>query len=144
MRTVALAVIALSLTGSAFGQRAVERPNAPAPQGPKQKCCTPKVVDATGKVLGDLERWDDRTPSWPHQVWVRYALAGGDEVALNVSADAVLPGTSLGGSAVVFTSSDCSGNAFVNQFTTPTLTKRYAVVLPAGRLNPGPWAATNA
>ena len=41
-----------------------------------------------------------------------------------------------------FTSSDCSGNAFVNQITTPSMTKRYAVVLPVGGLNPGPWAAT--
>jgi len=114
------------------------------PEKPPQRCCTPKVVDRNGKELGPLERWDDRTPSWPHQVWVRYTLAGGDDVLLNVSADAVLAGTSLGGSAVVFTSSDCSGDAFVNQITTPTLTKRYAIVLPVGGLNPGPWTMTNA
>jgi hypothetical protein len=65
-------------------------------------------------------------------------------VAINVGAEAFFPASSLGGSAVVFTSNDCSGDAFVNQFTTPTLTKRYAVVLPEGGLNPGPWAATHA
>jgi hypothetical protein len=142
MRSVRLAVVLIfCLSVPAFAQRPVSKPK---PQGPKPRCCTAQVVDRNSKVLGDLERWDDRTPSWPHQVWVRYVLAGGDEVALNVSADAIQPGTSLGGSAVVFTSIDCTGDAFVNQMTTPTLTKRYAVVLPVGGLNPGPWTATNA
>src|SRR5919205_21254 len=117
-------------------QRPVEKP--------PNRCCTLKVADSTGKTIGDLERWDDRTPSWPHQAFVRYAIAGGDEVLLSVSADGFGAGTGLGGSAVVFTSSDCSGNAFVNQLSTPSMTKRYAVVLPAGGLSPGPWAATNA
>ena len=121
---------------AATPQRPVEKP--------PNRCCTLKVADSTGKTIGDLERWDDRTPSWPHQAFVRYALSSGDEVLLNVSADGFGAGTSLGGSAVVFTSSDCSGNAFVNQMTTPTMTKRYAVVLPVGGLNPGPWTATNA
>jgi hypothetical protein len=146
MRSVRLAIVlTLALSASLFAQRPVDNPTIPKPQGPKPRaCCTPKVVDSTGKELGPLERWDDRTPSWPNQAWVRYALAGGDDVVLNVSADAILAGTGLGGSAVVFTSNDCSGNAFVNQMTTPTLTKRYAIVLPVGGLNPGPWTMTNA
>src|SRR6184192_2863511 len=41
------------------------------------------------------------------------------------------PVTGLGGSAVVFTSNDCSGDAFLNQIT-PPLTKRYIAVLPEG------------
>ena len=131
-----LGLLVLSLFQVAPAQRPVPKPT--------QHCCAPKVVDRNGKELGPLERWDDRTPSWPHQAWVRYTLAGGDDVVLNVSADAVLAGTSLGGSAVVFTSNNCSGDAFVNQFTTPTFTKRYAVVLPVGGLNPGPWTMTNA
>jgi len=137
MRSVRLA-LAVALTLSA----AAATPPRPAPK--PQRCCVPKVVDATGKELGELERWDDRTPGWPHQAFVRYTLAGGDDVLLNVGAEAVFAGTSLGGSAVVFTSSDCSGDAFVNQLSTPSLTKRYAAVLPVGGLNPGPWAATHA
>jgi hypothetical protein len=129
-------LLAAFLFAAVTPQRPVEKP--------PNRCCTLKVADSTGKTIGDLERWDDRTPSWPHQAFVRYAITGGDEVLLNVSADGFGAGTSLGGSAVVFTSSDCSGNAFVNQMTTPTMTKRYAVVLPVGGLNPGPWAATNA
>jgi hypothetical protein len=146
MRSVRFAIVlTLALSASLFAQRPVENPTIPKPQGPKPRaCCTPKVVDSTGKELGPLERWDDRTPSWPNQAWVRYSLAGGDDVVLNVSADAILAGTGLGGSAVVFTSNDCSGNAFVNQMTTPTLTKRYAIVLPVGGLNPGLWTMTNA
>ena len=144
MRQVRLAVVLVLIATAALAQRPVSKPPIPTPQGPKQRCCTLKVADSTGKTIGELERWDDRTPSWPHQAWVRYALAGGDEVLLNVSAEAFMAGTSLGGSAVVFTSNDCSGNAFVNQLSTPTMTKRYAVILPAGGLNPGPWAQTNA
>ena len=144
MRTRA-AILTFVLAGAAAAaQRAIDKPNTPTPQGAKTRCCAPKVVDANGKELGPLERWDDRTPSWPHQAWVRYTLAGGDDVVLNVSADAILAGTGLGGSAVVFTSNDCSGNAFVTQMTTAALTKRYAIVLPVGGLNPGPWAMTNA
>jgi hypothetical protein len=137
MRSVRFA-LAVALTLSA----AAATPPRPAPK--PQRCCVPKVVDVTGKELGELERWDDRTPSWPHQAWVRYTLAGGDDVLITAGADAVFPGISLGGSAVVFTSSDCSGDAFVNQLSTPSMTKRYAVVLPVGGINPGPWAATHA
>src|SRR5207302_1964558 len=126
MRTRA-AILTFVLAGAAAAaQRAIDKPT-PTPQGPTTRCCAPKVVDANGKELGPLERWDDRTPSWPHQAWVRYTLAGGDDVVLNVSADAILAGTGLGGSAVVFTSNDCSGNAFVTQMTMAPLTMRDAI-----------------
>ena len=48
-------------------------------------------------------------------------------MAINVGAETIFPPISLGGSAVVFTSFDCSGAAFVAALGSPTLTKRYAV-----------------
>jgi hypothetical protein len=150
MRPVRLAVVlALALSAAAFAQTRpqpkIMTPDRPdGPKGPKERCCVPKVLDATGKELGEVLRYDDRIPSWPHQVWVRYELKGGDAVVLNVGAEAVLPWINLGGSAVVFTSLDCSGNAFVTAMVSPTLSKRYAVVLPASGPSPGPWATTQA
>ncbi len=133
-------LFALALSGSLFAQRVPEPTPTPAPR----RCCAPQVLDATGKVLGDVVRYDDRFPSLPNYVWVRYGLKGGDAVVLNVTAEAITPWINLGGSAVVFTSNDCSGNAFVAALGSPTLTKRYSVVLPQGGASPGPWAATNA
>jgi hypothetical protein len=138
-------VLALTLAVSAFAQTTIGKPTpTPQPNPRPQRCCTEKVVDSTGKVLGEVVRWDDRIPSWPNSVWVRYEIAGGDAVLLNVSAESVNPWINLGGSAVVFTSNDCSGNAFTAAMSSPTLTKRYAVVLPGAPATPGPWAATHA
>jgi len=67
-----------------------------------------------------------------------------DAVHLLAGADGFQPWTSLGGSAVVFQAADCSGDAFVNQLTTPTLTKRYGIILPQGGASPGPWAVSKA
>src|SRR2546430_15365567 len=106
MRYVAI-TLALSLPLSAATVK--EPPKPPRPT----RCCAPKVVDAAGTELGEVLRYDDRFPSLPNYVWVRYELKGGDAVALNVTAEAITPWINLGGSAVVFTSSDCSGNAFV-------------------------------
>jgi len=147
MRTVRLAVLVLSLCTAAFAQPKPDikvQPRPEHPTGPKQRCCVPVMVDATGKEIGDLIRWDDRMPAWPNYAWVRYELQGGDAVHLLAGADGFQPWTSLGGSAVVFQAADCSGDAFVNQMTTPTLSKRYGVVLPQGGPGPGPWAVTKA
>lgn len=148
MRQIHLAVVlALTLATAALAQQPTtpRRPDPPVtPTRPPARCCTTKVLDATGKELGEVLHYDERFPSVPLNAWVRYELKGGDAVALDVGAEAILPLIGLGGSAVVFTSSDCSGNAFVAALGSPTLTKRYAVVLPAGGTNPGPWAATNA
>ena len=147
MRTVRLAVfVVLALSLSAFAQpRPQPKPDHPnTPNGPKPRCCVPMLLDATGKEIGEVIRWDDRMPAWPNYVWVRYELKGGDAVHLLAGADGFQPWTSLGGSAVVFQTIDCSGDAFVNQLTTPTLSKRYGVVLPQGGPGPGPWAVTKA
>ena len=148
MRQIRLAVVlTLTFATAAFAQQPTtpKRPEGSVtPTRPPARCCATKVLDATGKELGEVLHYDERFQSVPLNAWVRYELKGGDAVAINVGAEAVLPSISLGGSAVVFTSSDCSGPAFTAALGSPTLTKRYAVVLPAGGTNPGPWAATNA
>jgi len=146
MRPIRLAVVlVLSLSAAAFAQpKPIEPAQPERPKPGKKRCCATKVLDATGKELGEVLHYDDRMPSFPHQAWVRYELKGGDSVMLNVGAEAIFPWINLGGSAVVFTSIDCTGNAFVAAMGDPTLSKRYAVVLPQGGASPGPWAATHA
>ena len=115
------------MIGLAFVLMAAAQPPSPRPE--PARCCAPRVFDANGKELGEIIRYDDRFPSIPLDAWVRYEVKG-DSVAIVVSAEGFRPSTS-GGSAVVFTSNDCSGDAFLNQIT-PTLTKRYGVVLVEG------------
>ena len=108
---------------------AVQQPT-PRPHPQPQRCCAPRVLDATGKEIGEIISYDVSFPSIPLNAWVRYEVKG-DSVALLVSPEAFRPTTGLGGSAVVFTSNDCSGDAFLNQIS-PPLTKRYIAVLPQG------------
>lgn len=119
-----------------------EHPNAPR-NVPHKNCCGPIVVDANGKVVGEVIKYDERFQSIPLNAWVRYEVKGGDAVAINVGPEQISGPISGGGSNIVFTSNDCSGDAFV-PFPNPPLTKRYAVILQVGGTNPGPWAATNA
>ena len=147
MRSIRFAVVlALVVSAASFGQAIPQGKPSPDPTAPIKpvRCCAPVVVDATGKELGEVMHYDDRMPSFPHQAWVRYVIKGGDAVMLNVGAEAIFPWINLGGSAVVFTSIDCTGNAFVAALGDPTLSKRYSVVLPQGGASPGPWAATHA
>ena len=102
----------------------------PRPHPQPQRCCVPKVLDATGKEIGDIINYDVSFPSIPLNAYVRYEVKG-DSVALLLGPEGFRPVTGLGGSAVVFTSNDCSGDAFLNQIT-PLLTKRYIAVLPEG------------
>ena len=148
MRPIRLAVVlALAVSAAAFAQAIPQgKPSEPEPSAPvrPKRCCAPVVVDRNGKELGEVMHYDDRMPSFPHQAWVRYEIKGGDAVILNVGAEAIFPWVNLGGSAVVFQSIDCTGNAFVAAMGDPTLSKRYAVVLPQGGASPGPWTATHA
>jgi hypothetical protein len=109
---------------------AAQQPSLPRPHPTPQRCCAPKVLDATGKEIGEIINYDVSFPSIPLNAWVRYEVKG-DSVALLVGPESFRPVTGLGGSAVVFTSNNCSGDAFLNQIS-PPLTKRYVAVLPEG------------
>ena len=89
------------------------------------------IVDATGKTVGELIRWDDRIPNYPLNAIVRYQVAG-DDVALAVATGSIQGLQANGGSVALFTTPDCSGNdVFVMLSATP-LTKRYGMVLSSG------------
>jgi hypothetical protein len=94
------------------------------------KCCTPMVYDATGKVMGELIRWDDRFPSIPLQAYLRYPIKGGGDVALFVSPESISGLQTPGGSVALFTTPDCSGNDMFAMLGWPPMMKRYAMVLP--------------
>jgi hypothetical protein len=127
MRHLLLIALAFVLMAAAAPTQPPQRPvNPPG----LQRCCAPKVFDATGKEIGEIIIYDASFPSIPLNAYVRYTVKG-DSVALLVSPEGFRPVTGLGGSAVVFTSNDCSGDAFLNQIT-PPLTKRYIAVLPQG------------
>jgi len=135
-------IVALMLTATvALAQLPIRKPPGTPPG--LQRCCALKVYDANGKEVGEVLHYDERFPSVQLTAWVRYELNGGDSVAINVAPEAINSVVGPGGSSIVFTSSDCSGDAFVSQFS-PPLTKRYAAVLVSGGTFPGPWAATNA
>jgi hypothetical protein len=106
------------------------QPTQPRPHPQPQHCCAAKVLDATGKEIGEMLTWDYSFPSIPLNAWVRYEVKG-DSVALLVAPEGFRPVTGLGGSAVVFTSNNCTGDAFLNQIS-PPLMKRYIAVLPEG------------
>src|SRR6266568_7714564 len=116
-------IVALMLTATVtFAQQAIRTPSG-TPAG-LQRCCALKVYDANGKEVGEVLHYDERFPSIPLTAWVRYELKGGDSVALNVTPEAINAVIQPGGSNIVFTSNDCSWNAFVSQIN-PPLTKRY-------------------
>jgi len=103
------------------------------------RCCVTKVYDAAGKEFGDVLVYEvDRQLEY---VMMRYKLKDGDTVALRVSYEYALTNTMPGGSMVIFTSSDCSGDAFV-PMGRPQPTVRQAVILPVG--SPGFFDTTGA
>src|SRR5688500_19084965 len=68
------------------------------------------VVDATGKTVGEIIRWDDRIPNYPLNAIVAYKVQG-DDVGLVVTSGAIRGlQEASGGSVVLFTTPDCSGN----------------------------------
>ena len=123
MRQIRLAVVlALALATAAFAQQPTTptRPDSPtAPSRPSARCCATKVLDAAGQELGEVLHYDERFQSVPLNAWVRYELKGGDAVAINVGAEAILPSINLGGSAGRFTSSARSGPAFSHALGSP-------------------------
>jgi hypothetical protein len=89
------------------------------------------VVDATGKTVGEVVRWDDRIPNYPLNAIVRYQVAG-DDVALVVTTGAIRGLQDAGGSVALFTTPDCSGNDMFVMLSAAPLTKRYGMVLSSG------------
>src|SRR5687767_9274159 len=89
------------------------------------------IVDATGKAVGEVLRWDDRIPNYPLNAIVRYKVQG-DDVALVVTSGAIQGLQQTGGSVALFTTPDCSGNDMFVMLSSTPLTKRYGMVLSAG------------
>src|SRR5258708_1649380 len=89
------------------------------------------VVDANGKTVGEVIRWDDRIPSYPLNAIVRYQVSG-DDVALLVTTGSIQGLQANGGSVALFTTADCSGNDMFVMLSVAPLTKRYGMVLSAG------------
>ena len=98
---------------------------------PFNRCCTDKVHDAKGKILGDLVIYDTyHRVSW---ATVRYTLAGGDTVALLINPWSIMSDLMPGGSNVLFKTANCTGNDALAIFGNyPQLMKRQAVVLATG------------
>jgi hypothetical protein len=96
-------------------------------------CSPPQytVVDATGKTVGEVIRWDDRIPNYPLNAVVRYKVAG-DDVALVVTTGSIRGTQENGGSVALFTTPDCSGNDMFVMLSVAPLSKRYGMVLSAG------------
>ena len=95
-------------------------------------CSQPhKVVDATGKSVGEVIRWDDRVANYPLNAIVSYKVAG-DDVALLVTPGAIRGLQENGGSVALFTTPDCSGNDMFVMLSLPPLSKRYGMVLSSG------------
>ena len=89
------------------------------------------IVDATGKTVGELIRWDDRIPNYPLNAIVRYQVSG-DDVALDVATGSIQGLQGTGGSVALFTTPDCSGNDMFAMLSATPLTKRYGMVLSTG------------
>src|SRR5262245_45147251 len=85
------------------------------------------VVDANGKTVGEVIRWDDRVPQYPLNAVVRYQVAG-DDVALIATTGSIQGPQPTGGSVALFTTPDCSGNDMFVMLQSPPLTKRYGMV----------------
>jgi hypothetical protein len=95
-------------------------------------CSQPyKVVDATGKTVGEVARWDDRVANYPLNAIIRYKVSG-DDVALLVTPGAIRGLQDNGGSTALFTTNDCSGNDMFAMLSLPPLSKRYGMVLSSG------------
>ncbi|HKR66539.1 MAG TPA: hypothetical protein VJZ00_22620 [Thermoanaerobaculia bacterium] len=110
-----------------------QRPVTPPPM----RCCDTKVYDATGHEMGEVIHYSE---DFIQSFMMRYRLKDGDTVAVRVGSEYILSSVLPGGSNVLFTAADCSGDAFVVITALPM--KRQSMVLPVG--TPGFYAATSA
>ena len=95
-------------------------------------CCVRKVWDARGAEIGDVIDFDERFPSQPLGAYVAYRLKGGDAVPIGVTTERFYTFENQGGSTLLFTTPDCSGNSMFAMLYYPPLGKRYAAVLNTG------------
>lgn len=129
MRRLFAFVLALAFPAVVFAQSRPVNPDRPEhPKRPK-RCCATEVVDATGAAMGELLIYD-WSPNF-QEGQVRYDLKDGSEVLIIISYDSARGTMGPGGSNVLFTSNDCSGDAFVVLYR-PQLMRRQAVVLNEG------------
>jgi hypothetical protein len=149
MRRIVVGIALFLFAVCSFAQRPPEGAPPPDTHPPearppdRPRCCS-KVFDATGKEIGDVLRWDDRFPSISLQAFIRYRIAGGDDVALIAAPESLSGPQPPGGSVALFTTPDCSGPDLFAMLSWPPLTKRYAMVLPAGNPSTLMINATNA
>jgi len=141
MRSILLSVLIIAVGGAALVQAA---PNAAAPavtvggpsvvpHPPSARCCHEKVWDKNGKPIGDLIWYDNSYGPQPLVGWVAYRLPGGDAVPLKVTPEALDSVQSAsGGSSVLFTTPNCTGNTLFAVISWPPLAKRQAMVLLTG------------
>ena len=130
MRRAALALLLFPLIAAAQPRPSGDTKDNNADNKPKPaKCCATTVYDAKGHAFGELVTFDQSHRAAVASVL--YTLKNGDRVFLAVAPWYVASDTVPGGSNVVFTTPDCSGNdAFAT--VTPQLAKRQAVILPVG------------
>jgi hypothetical protein len=139
MRSIVLSALVMLVALPAAAQSAPAPPaKAAAPQprvyqtpapGP---CCVRKVWDARGQAIGDVIDYDERFASQPLGAYVAYRVAGGDAVAIGVTPERFYSFENQGGSTLLFTTPDCSGNSLFAMLYYPPLAKRYAAVLNSG------------
>ena len=111
---------------------AVPAARVPYPPPRTGPCCVRKVWDARNHEIGDVIDFDVRFPSQPLGAYVAYRLVGGDAVPIGVAPERFYSFDNQGGSSLLFTTPDCSGNSMFAMLYSPPLGKRYAAVLNSG------------
>jgi hypothetical protein len=140
--TVLVALIGLMLPIPVHAQSTPSAPSKPAaapavrvplPQPPRiGPCCVRKVWDARGQAIGDVIDFDERFASQPLGAYVAYRIGGGDAVPIGVTPERFYTFENQGGSSLLFTTPDCSGNSMFAMVYSPPLAKRYAAILNTG------------
>ena len=142
--TVLAALIGIALPAPVLAQSAARAPVSKAPAAPAAvrepypqpprtgPCCVRKVWDARGHEIGDVIDYDERFPSQPLGAYVAYRVKGGDAVPIGVMTERFYTFENQGGSTLLFTTPDCSGNSMFGMINYPPLGKRYAAILNTG------------
>jgi|GEM_PF-896514 len=131
---VALPVAARSAPAAAPVVKPVQPVKAQPANDPTRTrpCCVRTVWDARGHQIGDVIDYDERFASQPLGAYVAYRLSGGDAVPIGVTPERFYSFENQGGSTLLFTTPDCSGNSMFAMLYYPPLGKRYAAVLNSG------------